>query len=419
MSAPVGAARGGHLQGRLAVKVFLCFAAAYFMSFALRSISAVIAPELVRDFGLGNAQLGSLSAAYFLGFAAMQLPLGIWLDRFGARRTHATMLLSAVAGCAGFALATDPAMLWVSRALIGAGMAGALMSALKAFRFWYPFERQQQLAAWMLVVGNFGALSTTVPVQAMLPTVGWRGVFWIAFALVLAAAVGILTQLPRDEERSSAAHAGSGSPWIGYLEVFSDRYLWRMAVVNILTQSGFVAMQTLWAGPWFVRVLGLGPQAAAGALFALNLTMMVAFFALGWLMPRFNRAGVSIVGIIGVAGAVMIAIELAIAQASHPDAWMLWLALGMASSPFTMVQSHVSLTFPAALTGRAFTAFNLLVFSGVFLLQWLFGVGVDTAQALGATESQAFRHTIVGWAGLQAIGLVVLFAWRAQPRAAA
>ena len=80
------AATTGVLPAPLAIRVFAAFASGYFMSYALRSVNAVIAPDLIAEFGLTNAQLGSLSSVYFFAFAAMQMPLGIWLDRFGSRR---------------------------------------------------------------------------------------------------------------------------------------------------------------------------------------------------------------------------------------------------------------------------------------------------------------------------------------------
>ncbi|HPU51990.1 MAG TPA: MFS transporter, partial [Burkholderiaceae bacterium] len=125
-----------YLTGRPALTVFGWFSCAYFLSYALRSVNAVIAPDLVAQFGLSHAQLGALSAAYFLAFAMMQLPLGVCLDRFGSRRTDASLLLVSALGCVVFALAANPAALWIGRALIGAGVCGALMSALKGYRFW-------------------------------------------------------------------------------------------------------------------------------------------------------------------------------------------------------------------------------------------------------------------------------------------
>ena len=84
------------------------FACGYFLSYLLRVVNAVVAPDLVRDLGLGAADLGLLTSAYFLAFAAFQLPLGILLDRFGARRTEAMLLLFAAAGCFVFAAAQGP-----------------------------------------------------------------------------------------------------------------------------------------------------------------------------------------------------------------------------------------------------------------------------------------------------------------------
>ncbi|MEZ5740992.1 MAG: MFS transporter [Burkholderiaceae bacterium] len=111
----------------MARRVFVCLAGGYLISYALRAINAAIAPELVAEFGLTNATLGYLSSAYFLAFASMQLPLGVWLDRFGTRRVNAGLLLVAAGGCGVFALAQDATALWIGRAMIGAGLAGALI----------------------------------------------------------------------------------------------------------------------------------------------------------------------------------------------------------------------------------------------------------------------------------------------------
>ena len=91
------------MKGALALKVFIFFAFAYILSYAFRSVNAVIAPELMADLKISNAQLGLLSAAYFIGFSAMQIPLGIALDKFGVRRVESVLLLMALAGTLVFA----------------------------------------------------------------------------------------------------------------------------------------------------------------------------------------------------------------------------------------------------------------------------------------------------------------------------
>src|SRR4051812_13533836 len=100
------------LRGRPAVIVFLSFAAGYFLSYVLRSINAAIAPALMADLGLSHADLGMLSSAYFITFACLQLPLGIWLDKYGSRRTESALLLIAALGAAIFATSTSLAGLW-------------------------------------------------------------------------------------------------------------------------------------------------------------------------------------------------------------------------------------------------------------------------------------------------------------------
>ena len=114
----MGTAMSAVLPAPLAMRVFAAFASGYFMSYALRSVNAVIAPDLIVEFGLSNAQLGSLSSAYFIAFAAMQMPLGIWLDRFGSRRVDATLLLVAAAGCAVFTAGRDAYTKRVETALL-------------------------------------------------------------------------------------------------------------------------------------------------------------------------------------------------------------------------------------------------------------------------------------------------------------
>ena len=401
-----------------AARLFACFAGAYFMSYALRSVNAVIAPELVAEFSLDSAQLGAMSSAYFFSFALLQLPLGVWLDRYGSRRTDATLLLVAAIGCATFAAAQSPAMLWVGRALIGAGVSGALMAALKGYRFWYAPERQQQLAAWMLVVGTGGALVSTVPVQAMVQLIGWRGVFVVAAVLMVANAAAIWFLVPRDEESVAHDHPSLGAVLAGYREVFADRYFWRFALVGIAVQGGFIAMQSLWAGPWLTQVLGLSAAETARALFVFNLVLLGGYLALGAALPAFAKRGGSTLRMVGVATALVLAVQLAIALADGAWAWLLWVVFALGSTVYTVAQPHVCTTFPAALTGRAYTAYNLLIFVGIFACQWLFGVAIELFRGAGFEQVQAYRATMLGWVAIQAVPFAILVWWKVGPRSA-
>jgi predicted MFS family arabinose efflux permease len=404
------------LCGALAARVFACFAAGYLLSYALRAINAVIAPSLMSELGLSNADLGLLSSAYFVAFGCMQLPLGIWLDRYGARRTEASLLLCAALGAAVFATSTSLAGLWLGRALIGIGVSACLMAAFKAYRLWFAPQRQSQLASWMLVAGTAGALSATVPVTLALPLLGWRGIFWVVAALLLLVAAALFWGLRGVEQRFGQAAPGA-TPGAegGYRRIFGSAYFWRMGVLGLANHGIFFALQTLWAGPWLMTVLGKTQQQTANILFIFNLVLLLSYLALGWAAPRLAARGWNTHRLIGIGIAGMLLAQGAMLGTQAPLAWLLWLPLALCVPVTTLVQSNVALAFPAALAGRANSAYNLQLFIGAFATQWGFGVLVDLFKRQGAAPADAFRITLAIAIGLQAAAWLFFLLSRAGP----
>ncbi len=399
------------LSGLRAARVFLCFAAGYLLSYALRAINAVIAPALVADLGLSNADLGLLSSAYFLSFATLQLPLGVWLDRYGARRTESALLLCAAAGAALFASSHSLTGLWCGRALIGVGVSACLMAAFQAYRQWFAVERQSQLASWMLVAGTSGALSATLPVTLALPLIGWRGVFWIvAAALVLVSAA--IFFLLADVERQFRQPAATGAAGVGYGQIFGSRLFWRFGLVGLANHGTFFAIQTLWAGPWLATVLGKSSAATSSLLFVLNAVLMLSYLALGWAAPRLARRSEAVMAL-GLAGALLA--QLLLISTGSAGTWLTLLLLALCVPVTTLVQSHAALAFPAALSGRANTAYNLMLFVGAFAAQWGIGVLADLAAARGAGPADALRWAFAICLAVQTAAFVQFLVQRPRP----
>ena len=139
------------------VLVFLPFAGGYFLSYFYRTINAVISAELSSSMGLRASDLGLLTAVYFLAFAAMQLPAGIALDRYGPRRVQSVLLLVAAIGAALFGATHTLAGFAIGRALIGLGVAAALIAGLKSIRLGFrtsgshcSMDASSRWAAWAL-----------------------------------------------------------------------------------------------------------------------------------------------------------------------------------------------------------------------------------------------------------------------------
>ena len=425
-----------YLDGALALRAFLCFAGGYFLSYAFRSINAVIAPALLSELGLSNADLGLLSSAYFVSFASLQLPLGIWLDKYGPRKTESALLLVAAAGAAIFASSSTLAGLWLGRALIGAGVSSCLMAPLKAYRLWYAPERQGQLASWMLVAGTSGALAATIPVTSAMPLIGWRGVFWIMAGLILLASAAIFLLLKKVEaevstqaDANAAANPGTvnasaTNPAVsgGYRHIFGNPYFRRLALVGMVNHGSFLALQTLWAGPWMVTVLGMSKAHTGQILFAFNFCLLLAYLALGWWAPRHvshdGRLGWPVLRVVTLGLIGTIVAQAAILAVTAPWAWSLWLVLAVFVTVTTLVQAQVSLSFTVAQSGRANSAYNLMLFIGAFAAQWGIGLAIDVIAARGVSQADAMRIAFALVLMLQA-GAVLAFALnRAQPERA-
>lgn len=161
-----------------AVVVFAALAFAYFLSTLVRAVTATLAPTLTQEFSLNASDLGLLAGGYFLGFAATQLPLGTWLDRYGPKRVEVVFLSVAVVGCVAFSLAESFSGLLLGRVLCGVGVSACLMAPLTGYRRWYAPANQMRANSWMLMVGALGMLASTLPVQWLVPVVGWRPCFW-------------------------------------------------------------------------------------------------------------------------------------------------------------------------------------------------------------------------------------------------
>jgi MFS family permease len=375
------------LARRQAVLVFLAFAIAYFFSALLRAITATLSPTLTAEFQLHARDLGLLAGGYFLGFAAVQLPLGTWLDRHGPRKVIVCFLAVAVLGCAAFAVATSFYGLLAARILGGVGVGACLMAPLTGYRRWFSPAVQLRANSWMLMTGSFGMLSSTLPVQWLLPAVGWRPLFWGLAVLLGLSALVIAWQVPAWADEKPEPSAAPAS----YAEVWRHPYFRQMTPIGFFSYGGMIAVQTLWAGPWMVRVAGYEPLAAAAGLFTINLCMLVTFWSWGMVNPWLQRRGVTTDQLIAW-GLPLSFIVLGALIVAGPAAGAFTLALFCVSSTFvSLAQPAVGMVFPASLAGRALSGYNLVIFGGVFVVQWGIGLLIDAFLAGGLAEVAAFR----------------------------
>ena len=371
-----------------AITIFIVFALGYFISTLLRAITATISPELVSEFNLTSGELGLLGGGYFLGFASVQIPLGYLLDSKGPRKIVSYFLSLSIVGLILFATAQNLTMLLISRVLIGVGVGACLMGPLTAYRIWFQDETQQRANSWMLMVGAIGMLSSSLPVQFFLPIIGWRAIFLSLALLTLACIILIVIFIPKWQPKSiDNKHLNESK----LSTVWKNPLFKSLVPMGFFSYGGLFAIQTLWAGPWMIRVSGYTPEESAQGLFTIYLCMLISFLVWGYFVPKFSKNVNDAIRLLKIGAPLSLCVLMLIIYLG-PKAGSIHWALFIVSSIFlSLTQPAVGMAFSLSNAGKALTSFNLLIFIGAFFIQWIIGLIIDAGIAFNLSEIDSFK----------------------------
>ena len=363
-------------------RVFVPFALGYFLSYLVRVVNAVIAPDLVAELGLTAADLGLLTSANFLAFAAAQLPLGILLDRYGPRRTEAVLLLFAAAGAYLFAVADSTTGLMAGRALIGLGTSACLMAAFKAYVMWVPGGRIPLVNGFQMAVGGLGAVTGTVPVEWVLTVTDWRGLFHGFAILVLVFSAAIYLVVPRRAGTDSMP-GPMRDQLSGIVLVMTSPLFWRIAPMSIASQSMFLGTQSLWSGPWLSDVAVLGLDAVTNHLMWIAITMVVGFLGMGTIAHRLGKLGIKTIHVAFAGMTIFAIVQLPMIAQWSGSALMMWMAFGFFGTAGILSYATLPQYFPPEMAGRVITGLNVFTFACAFAAQWGMGLIINLWPSTG------------------------------------
>ncbi|WP_373504454.1 MFS transporter [Aestuariivirga sp.] len=368
---------------RIVFSGLLPFAAGYFMSYLLRAVNAVVAPDLVTDVGLSPAQLGLLTAAYLGAFALFQLPLGVLLDRYGPRKVQAGLLSLAALGCLAFAFAPGFIGLFTARALIGLGFSAGLMASYKSSATWVPIERRSLVNTSIMAVGAMGVIVATEPTEYLVSLIGWRNTFAVFAGLIMLAAIFILSVAPRND--TVGAPAPLATQFAQMMAILKTPLFWRVAPLLGLTSGIQIGIQTLWAGPWFRDVMGFTREEVARHLLFMAVAFMVGILSAGVIADRLGRRGIGpmqvLLGFNIIYFLAQAIIVFRIEGLMFP-AWLGVAAFGqVAVLAFPWFAAHIG----KDLAGRSNATINFAMFVAAFSSQYLVGliIGLFPATATG------------------------------------
>jgi len=370
------------------VLIFLVFAFAFFISNLLRSITATLSPVLTSEFNLTAGNLGLLAGGYFLGFTFMQIPLGFLLDKHGPKKIVSSFLIIAIVGTTSFALAQNFASLLISRVFIGIGVSACMMGPLTGYRIWFADEYQQRANSWMLMVANIGFVFSTLPVQILLPIIGWRWIFVGITFLIIISIVFILLFIPSWDHKFEK---DENKPEGKLSDIWSNKFFKSAIPLGFFNYGGMYAIQTLWAGPWMVRVTGYSPLESAIGLFWINFIALIGFFVWGYILPKISTYGLNSFKLMkfGLPISYLVFLSIIIIG-SKAGAFLLTIYI-LTSIVLTLSQPAVALSFPKHLAGKSLTSFNFVIFLGTFTMQWGMGLIIDLSKSLGKSEIASFQ----------------------------
>lgn len=285
MSAETEPRAAVHPVLRLALYGWATGALFFFYAWILRVAPSVMIDELMRDFAVGAAAVGNLSAFYFYGYAGMQIPVGLLMDRFGPRRLMTVAALGCAAGCLLFALAPTLWALSLGRFLIGATAAFSLVGAMTVAGQWFPPARFALLSGFAMMLGMAGGVFGQAPLRLLVDQLDWRQ------ASLALAGGGVLLALAafatvRDRSRASG---GLRQVMAGLAQVGRNRQTWLIAIAGLGTTGPLLGFAGLWGVPYLVLTQGLDRAAAAGVTSMVFIGWGVGAPVIGWLSDRIGR----------------------------------------------------------------------------------------------------------------------------------
>ncbi len=356
----------------------------YLIAFYQRVAPAVITQELSREFRLSAAALGNLSAFYFYGYVAGQIPTGVLADRWGPRRLLTAGAAVTALGTLIFALATDVVVANLGRLLIGAAAGVAFVSMLKIASHWMPARRFAFTSALALFIGVVGATLAGAPLRLAVDASGWRAVMVASAALTALVAVAIWVVVRDDPgERGYASHfpehAAAGAQTsirADLLEVLRYRNTWILFFAPGAFSGLLLAFAGLWGVPFLVMHYGFTTTEAATLASAMLIAWSASSMGYGVLSERLGRRKfLMLAGLVATMG--LWAAVLAFPGLPRAALVALLIALGVDAGPFVLTFAFARDSVPPRLGGTASGISNMGVMLGGMLMQPLIGLVLD------------------------------------------
>ena len=344
-------------------------------AFVQRVSPSIMTNELMSDFAVGGAALGSLSAFYFYAYASIQLPVGMLTDHFGPRKLMSFAAALCALASIGFAYSDSVLTASIGRAFIGGTVAFGFVGTLAIAGYWFKPAQYALLAGLLQTVGMSGAIFGQAPLRQLVESIGWRNTMIVLAAAALIIAILLFALVPH---RSAKQIQHGSRPGIlkGLHSVSINPQTWICAVIGFGMAATMLGFGGLWGVPWLNTVHGYTTTEAAGIT-----SMIFAGWAIfspltGWVSDRIGRRN-----IILISGSLLAVISLATLIYFTPDntalLMMLIFLIGAGGSAMTVCFSSVKELNDLNYSSTALGLMNMCIVGSGAVMQPLIGWILD------------------------------------------
>jgi nitrate/nitrite transporter NarK len=362
------------------------------MSMFYRASTAIIAQELTIDLGLSPKELGLLGSAFFYAFALIQLPLGLLLDRAGARITMVALNILGILGAVILANGDNVVDGVIGRILMGLGMAANFMGPLKLLTHWFSLKKFATVSGLMVSIGSLGSMAATSPLAFLVEELGWRDTFRSLAGFHFLLIVCFLLVVRDKPDIAVQEKTFQPSPLVSIKRLFSNWNYWAISFSTFLRYGSFAAIQTLWAGPFLMGYLNIPQLAAGNLILMLGLGYIIGAPTGGLLSDRILKSRKKAV-MYGVLCSATATVALLLWQ---DDSLLLWLgavlfAMGFFNSFGQVSYAHIRDIMPDEMAGTALSGINFFTMMGGGLFIHGFGSVMERVSPHLTDTGDAYR----------------------------
>lgn len=385
--------------------IFWVLAVQYLIVYFHRIAPAVVAPELIKAFNISGVALGVLASAYFYSYAIMQIPVGIFSDSLGPRKTITIFSLITAIGAILFGLSPGYSLAIISRVFIGLGVSAIFVATMKVLSEWFRGTEHARVSGILMSIGGVGWLSATIPLAFLSQRFGWRESF--IFIGILSLVLSVITWfvvadspgnkgLPEIVEKIPY-HAKNNGTINNIKIILKEKHFWAIAIWLLFRGGALFGFFGLWAGPYLIDMYKLSKQTTGNILAMIAFAMIFLSPILGHLSDKTLMSRKKVLVSASILNSLCwLAMLIFYDRLSIPALYIVFFIMGVTISSVGMIAILTTKElFPQEIAGTAMGSVNVFPFIGGIIFQPLIGYILDRGGKFqGMYAPSAYRSII-------------------------